>query len=85
VPGFSECATGDGGNVADIYRADTCVADGRDELPLLDDHRLECQKALEVQVGTEEREADTELANASFNRRVVAKKAHGRPFVGGEL
>src|SRR5262245_4156617 len=76
VPRFGQCATGDGSNVADINRAHTRIADWRDELSLRGDHRLECEETLKVQVGPEEREADTELADASFDRRVVAKKAY---------
>ena len=76
VPGFGQCASGDCSNVADVNRADARVADWRDEVPLRDDHRLECQETSEVQVRTEERETDAELADASFDRRVVAKKTY---------
>jgi hypothetical protein len=76
VPGFSQCASGHGSNVSDINRADPRVADWRVEVPLRCDHRLECQVTLEAQVGTEEREADAKLADASFDCRVVAKKTY---------
>jgi hypothetical protein len=45
-------------NVSDVNRADASLADGRDEVSFLGDHRLEGEQTLEVQVGTEEREAD---------------------------
>jgi hypothetical protein len=77
VPGFGQCASSDGSNVADVNRADARVADWRDEVPLRGDHRLECQETLEVQVRTEERETDAELADASLDRRVITKKTYG--------
>jgi hypothetical protein len=76
VPRFGQCASGHGSNVADVNRADPRVSDWRDEVSLRCDHRLERQETLEVQIGTEERESDAKLADASFDGRVVAKKTY---------
>jgi hypothetical protein len=82
---FGECDGRNGSNVADVNCAHPRVANGRDEVSVLGDHRLKCEKAWEVQVGAEKREADAELANPSFDRSMVAQKTDWRGFVRGKL
>jgi hypothetical protein len=49
---------------------------GEGHVALGGNHRLECQKTLEIQVGTEKCAADAKLADALFDCRVVAKKTY---------
>ena len=72
-------------NVTHVDRADTSVANGRDEVSLRGDHRLECEKTLVIQVGTAKCEADGELADAPFDGCVIAKKANWRSLIRREL
>jgi hypothetical protein len=82
---FGECTGCHRRNVTDVDRADARVADGRNEVSLHGDHRLECEQTLEIQVGTKKREAYAELTDTPLDGRVVAKKANRRCLVRREL
>jgi hypothetical protein len=73
------------GNVTNIDGADACVADRGEEPSLMDNRRLECHEALEVEIGPEERIADSKLADPSLDCCVVPKESYRRRFTGCEL
>ena len=75
---FGEYDGRNGSNVTDVNRAHPRVANGRHVVPVFGDHRLKREKALEVQIRSEKREADSELSNPSLDRRMVAKKTDQR-------
>ena len=72
-------------NVTDVDRADACVANRREEPPLIRDHRLECEEALKKEIWPKERIAKSKLKDASFYRSMVPKETHGGIFFGAEL
>jgi hypothetical protein len=53
------------------------IANRREEVSFSRDHRLERQQTLEIQIGTEKRERDPQVTNASLDRGVIAKKSNG--------
>src|SRR5262249_35227458 len=72
-------------NVTDVDGTDRRVANGRNEVALRGDHRFECQETLEIEIGTKKGEANAELADAPFDRRMVAKKTNRGCFFRREL
>src|SRR5262245_58342964 len=64
------------GNVTNIDRADACIADRREELPLIGNRCLECQEALKIEIGPQKRIADSKLAARSFDCCMAATESH---------
>nr|WP_250550068.1 hypothetical protein [Pseudonocardia sp. H11422] len=76
---------GDRRDVTDVDRAYPGVTDRREEPALLADGTGQGEQALEVQVGSQEREPDAEFADPPLDGGVVAQEPHGRGLVRGEL